>query len=149
MIRQQQCVQEQQAILHGKPETDSCLDHLRQGNCRCFRSQRSSHNTQQPLTRAYTRCGRELHSRIQCPAKDATCHRCGKRGHYGSQCRTGRIEESNLETALLDAAGVQESESAWYTEIQFGSNNVIFILDTGTEVTAMLHETFQRLNNRP
>ena len=33
-----------------------------------------------------TRCGREPHARNSCPAKEAICHTCKKRGHYSSQC---------------------------------------------------------------
>ena len=29
-----------------------------------------------------------LHAQAECPARDATCHRCGKRGHFSTQCLT-------------------------------------------------------------
>ena len=29
-----------------------------------------------------------LHGRSQCPAKEAICHKCGKRGHYKSMCKS-------------------------------------------------------------
>ena len=36
-----------------------------------------------------TRCGKTpSHSRQQCPARDVICHRCHKKGHYQSMCRT-------------------------------------------------------------
>ena len=34
-------------------------------------------------------CGRERHSRYQCPARNATCALCQKRGHYKVVCRSG------------------------------------------------------------
>ena len=34
-----------------------------------------------------TGCGKSEHQkRDRCPAKDATCHKCNKKGHYQSQC---------------------------------------------------------------
>ena len=33
-----------------------------------------------------TRYGKGPHSRQHCPAKEATCHHCEKKGHYKSQC---------------------------------------------------------------
>ena len=32
------------------------------------------------------RCGKGQHSWHSCPARDATCHRCQRKGHYSSQC---------------------------------------------------------------
>ena len=37
-----------------------------------------------------TYCGRESHSSYQCPARNATCALCQKRGHYKIVCRSGR-----------------------------------------------------------
>ena len=40
------------------------------------------------------RCGREPHSRENCPAKDAVCNSCGTRGHYGWVClKKGHVNE--------------------------------------------------------
>ena len=37
------------------------------------------------------RCGRGAHSHQSCPAKDALCYRCNKKGHYSSQCLSNTI----------------------------------------------------------
>ncbi|XP_045104382.1 uncharacterized protein LOC123499915 [Portunus trituberculatus] len=34
-------------------------------------------------------CGRSLHPRYTCPARNATCHKCGRKGHYASVCQVG------------------------------------------------------------
>ncbi|GFS72378.1 retrovirus-related Pol polyprotein from transposon opus [Trichonephila clavipes] len=34
-------------------------------------------------------CGNDLHSRTLCPARDATCRNCGKKGHYQRVCKSG------------------------------------------------------------
>ena len=36
-------------------------------------------------------CGRGAHSRQACPAKDAACHKCNKKGHYSSMCFTKSV----------------------------------------------------------
>ena len=33
-----------------------------------------------------SRCGKGSHSRLQCPAREAICHLCKKKGHFFSQC---------------------------------------------------------------
>ena len=41
---------------------------------------------QKPTVKQCTRYGKEQHARNKCPAKDATCHKCRKKGHYSTQC---------------------------------------------------------------
>ena len=36
-----------------------------------------------------TRCGKiPSHARQNCPTKDSLCHRCKKKGHFQSQCKS-------------------------------------------------------------
>lgn len=35
-------------------------------------------------------CGRSPHARSQCPARDVTCHCCGKNGHYSRLCLSAK-----------------------------------------------------------
>ena len=40
-----------------------------------------------------TRCGKiPGYSQQHCPAKQATCHKCQKRGHFQKMCKTRKIE---------------------------------------------------------
>lgn len=40
-------------------------------------------------------CGaKPAHSESECPAKDATCHRCGKSGHYQKCCKSKMSKSS-------------------------------------------------------
>ena len=50
-------------------------------------SQPRNQYRKQQLQSRCTRCGREPHSRRVCPAREAVCHKCGKRGHFSTQCR--------------------------------------------------------------
>ena len=57
----------------------------------------------QPTTRnRCTRCGHGQHSRLKCPAKEATCHSCKKKGHSKSQCRSNVSEVTEDCSADLD-----------------------------------------------
>ena len=44
------------------------------------------------------RCGKGQHSWHSCPARDATCHRCQRKGHYSSQCRSRTVAEVESST---------------------------------------------------
>ena len=165
-IHQQEAVKEQQSILSGSegPKVDAIRQGTEQGrSCdrRDSQQRRSSRppkpsggrwKERQPPTQQCTRCGKEPHTRNQCPAKDAICHRCQKKGHYSTQCRSKNVDESGLETAFLDAATMAEGETAWFAEILVGKGRkgkVTFKLDTGAEVTAVSQETYQMFPNAP
>ena len=164
-IRQKESVHEQQNILSGAVgtsvdgiRTSRTTAHNREKHRDRREHRRPSHigpTRQQRATTKCTRCGREPHQRSKCPARDATCHKCQKKGHYGAQCRGGgrsaSVDESGLDTAFLDAAeGSTTSEgTAWYADIEVGSQKVTFKLDTGAEVTAMCEGTYRELIDTP
>ena len=103
-------------------------------------------------TKQCTRCGKKQHTRNKCPARDATCHKCGKKGHYSTKCRSKTVDDSNLETAFLDAATAAAEENAWYADILVGKyrgEKVTFKLDTGAEVTAVSQDTYRMLPEAP
>ena len=144
-IRQQESVQEQQSILNGKDAASTSVDAVsrndRSAQCdRREQQRRSSHaprpsggarNSGKVETKQCTRCGKESHPRSQCPARDAICHKCSKKGQYSSQCRSKRLDESSLETAFLDSTTSSGEETAWYIDIGVGEGTVNFKLDTG------------------
>ena len=102
------------------------------------------------------RCGRGSNPRDKCPAKDAVCHKCEKKGHYGSQCFSKRVSEvtgtsgsrSQLDAAFLDTV-TSDRSSAWYTTIGVNKHSITFKLDTGDEVTAISSKTYQTLQSPP
>ena len=174
LVRQREAVKEQQQVLKGTGSSN--LDEMQQSySKRQPESRRGPQYYNQWNTKNKTpdpkpciRCGRGRHPREKCPAKDVTCHRCQKRGHYGSCCRTkldelstseecstcGRdmdtISESNqegqtIDSAFLDAVG-DTMDTCWTATVTLNGKDVIFKLDTGAEVTAITEETYQMLN---
>ena len=98
------------------------------------------------------RCGGHSHPREPCPAKDVTCHRCQKRGHYSSKCLTKvRISEltqdQSLDSAFLGTVDPQPSTTVWYITLSVNGHDTQFKINMGAEVTAVSEETYQRLKS--
>ena len=153
-VRQREAVQDQQRELDGADPRKLESLHTNRGNRRRQRG-RSSGYTGKPKNNSSTpgsctRCGKDAHPRDKCPAKDAECHKCKKKGHYGAVCRTKKIaavEETDLPCvdAFLDNLTPDGKEVAWLTRIQLNNKLTLFKLDTGAQVTAINTETHQRL----
>eukprot|EP00918_Siedleckia_nematoides_P039129 GHVU01085173.1.p1 GENE.GHVU01085173.1~~GHVU01085173.1.p1 ORF type:complete len:1342 (-),score=216.71 GHVU01085173.1:36-4061(-) len=59
------------------------------------------------------RCGRDRHeSRSECPANDAECHNCQKKGHFARCCRSKGASSENINWATVMESG---EEVAWLT----------------------------------
>ena len=80
----------------------------------------------------------------QVPKEGALQHTVFRENHIRRFSR-----ESGLDTAFLDAATSSSQEAAWFTDIKVGEQMVKFKLDTGAEVTAISHSTYQQLLNAP
>ena len=96
-----------------------------------------------------TRCGRSKHQKgDRCPAKDATCHKCNRKGHYSSQCFSKTVaattNELSLDTAFVGTVRSKQQFS-WTTTLLVKGKKVSFKLDTGAEVTAISEETFLQI----
>ena len=153
-IRQFEAVREQQLELK-EGENNSSLYEVKRSYHR-LSMQRGGRNRTFQRGRTCTRCGKEPHSFQKCPAREAICHNCQRKGHYGSQCFSKNMSEiattesdaegSIWDTAFLDTVS-NSGEKSWLISIKVQNIDVKFKLDTGAEVTAISEETFQLLNN--
>ena len=174
-IRQREAVHEQQGILSGAEASGPSVDAIRPSpdrgrRDRSDRSDRSDlrdRNEQRDRDRRpradtanrwrtktpklCSRCGKEPHTRDKCPARDVTCLKCRKIGHYASQCRSRNtsLDETGLDTAFLDATSSTSGETAWFADILVGKQKVTFKLDTGAEVTALSQGAYETLSGTP
>ena len=87
------------------------------------------------------RCGRGSHPRQQCPARDAECRKCHKRGHYERLCRTKSVAEVHGpeppdDFAYLNTIGSGQS-AMWTVTVSVNGQPTQFKVDTGAEVTVI------------
>ena len=93
-------------------------------------------------------CGHERHSRQACPAKDATCKKCKKKGHFQTVCRSSALptkkvweleedEEQEEGDEVLFLGEIQTTGGGWTAQLGVNSQNTRFKLDTGAAVTVI------------
>ena len=102
------------------------------------------------------RCGRGSDSRQSGPAREATCIRCNRKGHYSAQCQSSTIAELTAqvnqtevqyqETAYLDTIEVTD-RNMWEVKINIEDKSVRFKVDTGAEVTVLSDSTWKSLKS--
>ena len=90
-----------------------------------------------------------------CPAKDAICHACKRKGHFKSQCYSTKAitdiaaskqELDNSETMFLNTIDTAEN-SSWNKTILVDRKQVCFKLDTGTKASVMSEEILELLGS--
>lgn len=100
-----------------------------------------------------SRCGYDQHQRGgRCPAAEATCHRCNRKGHFSSRCFSkisgsaplSEVDSALPETAFLDAVN-DETVPSWMVTLTVENRQVEFKVDTGASVTAITEETYEAL----
>ncbi|XP_068671157.1 uncharacterized protein [Montipora foliosa] len=99
------------------------------------------------------RCGKNpAHKRTQCPAKDAYCRKCKKKGHFQAVCLSGKVNTvvDDGSTYFLGALGSDEIDSLhtdpWKTSVSINGNSVEFKLDTGADVSVVPDFIIPKLN---
>ena len=104
-------------------------------------SQREARLLQPPRRGANGRCTR-------CPAANAICRRCNRKGHYQALCFSKTVapaHEVTLDTAYLGAVEDGEDPRQWGTTLLVGDKPVMFKLDTGAQVTAIFEQVYKQL----
>ena len=95
-------------------------------------------------------CGKEPHPRDKCPARDATCNRCNKKGHYAAHCLTKQKQAAAIESEI-DAVFLGQVESQqkplWLATLNLNGHSLQFKLDTSAEVTAISEDAYKTLQN--
>lgn len=87
VVRMSELINEQQGIQRQGTSLESSVNRVRKSSC--------------------SRCGGFCRSRFNCPARNATCHRCSRKGHYAQQCQAAKrinrvAEESDEDYSDLD-----------------------------------------------
>ena len=110
---------------------------------------RGANETESKSSPACTRCGKHAaHDRQHCPAKDVTCWKCGKRGHYQAVCRSARVSQvdthTDLSEAFLGAIG-DTATNPWSVTIDVNGTAIELNIDKGAEVTVISEEAWRKI----
>ena len=98
---------------------------------------------------ACSRCGRRpARDRQHCPARDATCRKCSKKGHYQAVCRSASVRQVDTRIdasdAFLGALG-ETADSTWSVMIDVNETPMTLHIDTGAEATVISEEAWRKL----
>ncbi|GFY23919.1 putative retrovirus-related pol polyprotein from transposon opus [Trichonephila clavipes] len=84
-------------------------------------------------------CGNDFHSRTLCPARDVTCRKCGKKGHYQRVCKSrhGRNSSNVVASSNTLAAISGSTHCLQKSIIKALVNNIQLsaLIDTGSSLS--------------
>ena len=102
------------------------------------------------------RCGAQPgHPPQRCPAKDATCNACNKKGHYSKVCKSSkrvhRVGEDSDEDDISvmtvnEVVNTIETSEKWRTNLLIANSEIDFKIDTGLDVTVIPEEVLCQCN---
>jgi transposase InsO family protein len=106
------------------------------------------------------RCGRDHKEKANCPARGQTCHKCKKKGHFSSVCRSKNIHEvsqSQAQSATppeyvleLDSVSAKTGrDEPWRAKLHVLDQDIEFKLDTGADVSIMPKSVYDKLSPKP
>jgi len=160
LIRQREAVKEQQEALRNPSKGDGLLNAVARQAPRRKLPAIPIAPTNPHTSMKCRRCGKGSHPRHLCPAKEAQCFRCNRKGHFSSQCmsttvaNTGRSlqemttelsMEDNLTTRVAYLDTLDGSKKVWEIDINVNGKEITFKVDTGAEVTALSDATWDSL----
>ncbi|KAL7639654.1 UNVERIFIED_CONTAM: hypothetical protein RMT77_010157 [Armadillidium vulgare] len=87
-------------------------------------------------------CGGDRHSRSACPARNATCRKCQKLGHYARVCR---CKTGNAVSAFSVLACVPDVLKKSFIDVTLNGRNVNALIDTGSSENFVSEAIVQRL----
>ena len=159
LARRSEIVKKQQDVIRQNPSTQEPtqgnVDAISRGK-RQFKKPQTQKPTPQRNKKpqqSCQRCGKECHNRESCPARDAVCHKCLKKGHYQRFCKTkAKVQEIEIEDDQpLFLGEVSGDKTAWKASIVLNDRQMEFKLDSGADVCVIPEKDFDRLgqNSKP
>ena len=163
--RQREQVKKQQQVIRAD-ETPSNIDTIlakkSQGKLR-VKQPTSKQQPQKfnPVTNSQIcgRCGKSGHvGKQHCPAREATCRKCHKRGHFQSVCRTRSVKAVSSEDpeddffvgaveepSPLVVPTISSGTDPWTVDVLLNDCRIEFQIDTGADVSVISEEQYQKL----
>ena len=162
-VRQAEEVKKQQPLLRGetpaisttggkKPEIPVGAVQKGRRGVRVNTRSKSAPHSQNSHPTTCTRCGRTPpHDRQSCPARDAICRKCSKRGHFQAVCRsTAKVGEVHQEDPNTFLGGLDTQDSArnlWRVSLLLNGVSTEFDIDTGAEVSVISETQHQKVGS--
>ena len=160
---QAETVRQQQPLVRGEgqvPVSVGAVNHKGKGHPRSSSGDKSAkHTTGNDKRQSCSRCGKRPYHELQnCPAKNAVCRQCNKRGHYKAVCRTnksGKVQqvteesESDAEDWFLGAVGDNDPGESWTATLLVNKIPIDFHIDTGAEVTLISQSAYKAIGSPP
>ena len=153
LARQSEAVKKQQPLIRGQIEPETNLDAVksRYKNKQQSTFQRKTAPRQQQVQKQHSgkcnRCGRSpTHNRNNCPARDATCHKCSKKGHYASVCKSRSTVGEVEDYGFLGEVNSNDSET-WIINLKVKDTDIQFKIDTGADLSVVPEYVFKKLKN--
>ena len=163
--RQSEAVEKQQAVVRGAESQATNVDNIqshqqqRKHRGEGAQQQRRPFPVQQgqkqvSAQKICSRCGKSpSHGCPQCPAREATCRKCGKKGHYQVVCRSAQsirliaADQEEVFIASIDeqVPMVDAGENPWVVTISINGSPVEFKIDTGADVSVISDTTYKAL----
>ena len=149
-IRQKEAIHEQHFLKGDSKANPITLDAVTKMHKRPPTPQPSGEKATgpRPTQKHCSRCGKGPHRRDKCPARDATCHKCHRKGHFSAQCFSRTVSamstEELSEESYLDCV-TSDTTTTWKATVKVSTLPTVFKLDTGAEVTAVSEEVSQTL----
>lgn len=155
MVRQAEDIKRQQTVLTHANKAAVDAVHSNKGKKQAWKNkkqQAKQHKDKQETQGAEESCQRfgktPVHTKFHFPAKNADCHNCGKRGHYGKVCKSTRrvsavLEDDTEEDIFLGT--VDAGKQAWTVDIKIRDTNVKFKIDTGADVTLVPEQVYRQI----
>ena len=141
-VRQSELVRSQQQVLRGehtKPDTPVEAVVRGRSQTRPTPSAKPKHREPSKTVDKCYRCGRyPTHDKDRCPARDAVCRKCKKRGHFQVVCRFPvakvskvQAEESTENGDVFLGALSSKETNPWTVTLHLDNKPLQFHIDTG------------------
>lgn len=157
MARQSEVIKKQQNDLRGggMMDIDAVIKGRKQKPFTHKTPQHSKHSSAKPQPSSSTRytcyrCGKSPgHAKALCPARDVTCHTCGKRGPYSKVCKSTKtvhvVETDSTEDTPLFLGSVDAGLDPWFADLTIRNHKVRFKIDTGADVSVILAHIYHAI----
>ena len=164
MAKQSEAVHTQQATMRAETLEASVVNRRKHMTYRKPLSS-SSRPHQSSNSNSCCFCARELHPRSACPARNDTCHRCSRKGHWAQACRDPTsTHKRHPVTNIIDELAQQDTDvELFITTVTHGPRTVppwivdtcldkagpvAFKVDTGADVTVLPEVIYNELREQ-